>query len=744
MDVDPVQAAMEDAANAAPAAAAPTPEDPVQAAMDDAQAAPAATPPGGAPPPVHRPPTRFHRAAAPAPTPKGAPPAAPPDWGQALTQGVQNLLPSTAEGLGSMVSAVTHPGRTLDALGQLASGIGSQVAGAVGMQQDPKTKAKTEALAQALENHYTSIYGPLLKGDTSGLRRAIATDPFGILMDAATVVPVVGAGAKAAGLARTGEVISKAGSFLDPIQNAARLAKGVVVNPVTRSLSGLASGAPASALKVAAAAGEGADPALRAAFLRFYNGQGDATEYLQTAQSALGQVKQDASDAYLAGKGSLAKVAPSFAPIDQAITDARAATQPGGVSVGQFQPANDALDSAQQMIDGWKATPGLQTIDGFDKLKQAIWDLRGQTGNSVAQQHLGGLYNAVKQSITDVDPKYAGLMEQYQQARNGITDLTKTLGAGPNVAATNTLLKNLRALKTPTGQTLFQQLNAKEPSLAYMLAGHALSPIHAGGLRGALEIPTAIALGTIHPALGIGQALAQSPKLAGQVAYRSGQAVPFAAKVGRPLYYGSEVASEADQGDQGAPPSAADPDAVDAATRMVIGEAGNQPDIGKSAVIHTALNVAQQTGKSLSDVINTPNEFEAVTSGRTAGIDPDSPEYKYVRDNIVLPALQGQSTDPTGGAIHFINKELQRRLGRKIPEWAQGEGHQIGAHTFFANGGRTGYASGGKVDDVEPLVERLMTRMRAAKEGERRATKPLLQLPDNAVAKALDVAQQAI
>ena len=53
-------------------------------------------------------------------------------------------------------------------------------------------------------------------------------------------------------------------------------------------------------------------------------------------------------------------------------------------------------------------------------------------------------------------------------------------------------------------------------------------------------------------------------------------------------------------------------------------------------------------------------------------------------------------------------------------------------------------AAGGKVDTVEALVTRLIHRWKAAKIQTDKTTKPLLQLPDSVVAKALAVAQEHI
>ncbi len=187
-------------------------------------------------------------------------------------------------------------------------------------------------------------------------------------------------------------------------------------------------------------------------------------------------------------------------------------------------------------------------------------------------------------------------------------------------------------------------------------------------------------------------------------------------------------------------------DDVDAATRMILSEAGNQPDQGKAAALYTAINRAQQSGKPLSAVISAPYAYEGVDNGNAAKIDPNSPQYQYVRDNIVLPALSGNLDDPTNGMTHFINKSLQLKEGRKIPKWAQNDGLQIGDHTFYsANGGRITRASGGRTTRTkEQLVQRLMGLAKRAKQASNEATKPLLKVPDNTVAKALEVAKAAI
>lgn len=61
-----------------------------------------------------------------------------------------------------------------------------------------------------------------------------------------------------------------------------------------------------------------------------------------------------------------------------------------------------------------------------------------------------------------------------------------------------------------------------------------------------------------------------------------------------------------------------------------------------------------------------------------------------------------------------------------------------------ARGGRAAYRAGGKVGGIEPLIQALMNKAKMAKKVSNKATEPLLNQHDNAIANALAVAQKAI
>jgi hypothetical protein len=135
-----------------------------------------------------------------------------------------------------------------------------------------------------------------------------------------------------------------------------------------------------------------------------------------------------------------------------------------------------------------------------------------------------------------------------------------------------------------------------------------------------------------------------------------------------------------------------DPRARDLVVRTVLGEAANEPDDGMTAVAAVIRNRTQSGrygGDNPVKVITAPNQFEPWNTqagrDRMFSYSPDSPAYKRASAAVDL-AFNGE--DPTGGATHFYSPSAQAALGRNAPKWAQGEGQEIGRHTFFAPEGR--------------------------------------------------------
>lgn len=129
--------------------------------------------------------------------------------------------------------------------------------------------------------------------------------------------------------------------------------------------------------------------------------------------------------------------------------------------------------------------------------------------------------------------------------------------------------------------------------------------------------------------------------------------------------------------------------------RTIIGEASAEPEVGQRGVASVILNRLHsgRFGKTGSEVVMAKNQFEPWSARRAEllAIDPKSKSYQAAQ--AALDAAE-KGDDPTGGATHFYAPDLQRKLGRNIPNWAQGEGLPIGRHTFFAPEGKVTRVAG--------------------------------------------------
>jgi hypothetical protein len=554
--------------------------------------------------------------------------------------------------------------------------------------------------------------------------------------------------------------------------------------------------------------GRDGDPVAQQAFTRFATGQGDATEIQQMAQQKLAQIRQQTSDQYLAGKAGLADVQPSFDPIDQAIADARSKIQMGGPefqqAAGQFPEANAAVDNAEKTINAYRNSPDPLhgSLYGVDNLKQAIYDQADNYApGSAANSALMGVYHGARQALVDADPAYANLMENFQAGKSNLNDLTKTLGLGPKAAATGTLIKSLRAMKTGTGQNLLDQLMEGNPELQGALAGSAINPwsqhssiweaLAGSAIPGALAHPLAAA-GIIPGALA-GWA-ASSPRVIGSAANLMGQAGNKLDALGSPIaqtgakgaYYAGRANQEQDNPIQpggsvapGAPtaPAGSALGSMTYAQKVAKVEGMNNPN-QKNLAGGAALGLGQFEPKTWLNVIKKyrPDVATGKSDAQILALrtDPDLSEQMidaYGDENGQYLQRQGiPVNDATKyGAAWFgpagfktIYKaddetpitQLAPQLGLSAADIRR-NGFQnktvgdvkgiISRHMGVqaASGGRIERAQGGSVSD-EHLIQALMKRAEKAKKAEDASTKPLLHVPDSVVAKALEVAGRAI
>ncbi len=111
---------------------------------------------------------------------------------------------------------------------------------------------------------------------------------------------------------------------------------------------------------------------------------------------------------------------------------------------------------------------------------------------------------------------------------------------------------------------------------------------------------------------------------------------------------------------------------LEALTRVVYGEARGESDKGKIAVAWTVKNRASKSGKSIAYEATKPSQF-CCYSG-----EMKETNAKEKCEKIAQETIDGQNSDPTGGATFFYS-------GTKVPSWAKDKDPcaEIGKHKFF-------------------------------------------------------------
>jgi len=794
-----------------------------------------------------------------------APEGPAPEWGQVPGLAAQHLLPDVGENIRGIGTALTHPQETLAALSAVGKGMASQLSGAMGFVQDAAKKQKEEATAKTFEAPYIKTYAPLLKGDTSGVRRALAERPFSTLTDIATpLIPAEGAAsvgaklAKGAGMAKTAaalEGVAKAANvtrkIIDPTELAIRAGKTITGagGSLVRALHSVPSGVAPVYLKEAAAAGASPFSSQGRAYLSHYFGA-PASE-VQTAMRKAGADYSRAS--YLgqqADKLALSGTNPSYQPVYDAIAAARKKIDPAGLrqaeglssaprnlpSMGQgwknaqglagrglelHPEAHDALDRLEASVRATEAASlhpnapeELKGVMGLDSLRNGVGEMASSMPNNTTKNVLMDVYKqGFLPALEDAFPGYQDLSETAKMKMSHVNDIMRTVGANPNgkASATSDVRRALKNVPTEGGKNLFDELSAKSPSLLEkitdkltgrkprivvgnpnlpaMLAGQATQDWGTRNLLNAfLSSPVAAA---VDPSLAVLPFIASSPKLAGAIHYGAGLAggaTGKAARLARAPIYGGQALSAA------SPILPEDNQETPAPIQKVVSAIEGHEGLGKEkSGSTTATGPGQFVDATFLDT------FKAALPERAAMMSDDqikalhgTPEGDKIQHEVLLPyltstnagKLQDAGIEPTPGNIylaHLLNVETAKSFlnapdnalaasvlpanymnkgnaswlaGKTVGEvkaWAKSqiEGRiavQDQATSNAATGGRIQRASGGRIDSGrhEALVNKLMKKAERAKSVSNKVTEPLLEVPDKAIVKALDMAQQAI
>jgi hypothetical protein len=337
-----------------------------------------------------------------------------------VAEGVAENWKDSAVNLGnSLIQPIIHPIDTAKAVGNLALGVGSKAVDAIpGVEwKDQAAKAERESSADALGQFYKDRYGSL-----EGVKRSVATDPFGVAADVGAVLSGGGgAAARLPGIAgKAGQVVRATGRAIDPVSVVTRAATGIADVTLPKGASKLNDVPTGDELKAAShAAYKRADdagvivaqPALRQLHSQVMD---DLTEFGYDAdlhpriKTALGKIEKLANDADEAGnpihatlKGldttrkvvksagdSLVKGEQALAgKIAERIDDLVARLdQPGNALMGDAAKGAEAIKEARAL---WHQQSKAQLIDNAIKgaeLRAATTGSGGNVENAIRQE----------------------------------------------------------------------------------------------------------------------------------------------------------------------------------------------------------------------------------------------------------------------------------------------------------------------------------------------------------------------
>jgi len=443
--------------------------------------------------------------------------------GEVATGAILNLPSSTFNLAKGLYEAVTSPVQTVKGILDIGAGGLQNLLPENFVKFLGEDKASRE-VANQVGQFYSDRYGSI-----EGAKRAIASDPAGVMADLSTFLT---GGATLAPKGAVATKLSQAAQMVDPLQLTAKgvAAAGRSVAPVV----GMTTGVGTEAAKQAVRAGyEGGD--IGKLFVENLRGNVSAEAVLDVAKQNLAAMNATKQAEYRQNMQAIKADTSvlNFTGIDSAINTAEnIATFKGQV---RNQKAADAVSEIKTEISNWKNLDPAQfhTPEGLDALKQKIGGIletipyEQKTARTVA----GGVYESIKKEITKQAPEYAKTMKAYSDASDLIREIERSLSLGQKASA-DTAMRKLQSLMRNNVQTNYgQRINlAKELEAAGgremmpALAGQAMSEITPRGLQRATAVPSvlgALSTGGLPAALAMGAV--SSPRLMGEMLYGAGR-----------------------------------------------------------------------------------------------------------------------------------------------------------------------------------------------------------------------------
>jgi len=446
---------------------------------------------------------------------------------------VKNVPKSAANFAGGLWQAVTNPIDTVTTLADAAAGglrnlVPNRVRSAIDtIDWNPQAADRATATADAVGQVYKDRYG--------GARNILSTienDPVGAAADLSTVLGLGGGAARAVGLTKPADVLSKAASVTNPVNAAVQVgskAADLGGKAAAYTIGGLGTHTGGRTLTEAYQAGKAGGTA-QDALTANMRGTAAMDAALDTARQGLQNMRNEMMSKYLADKKSWANnpTPLDFKPIEQAFSNVVGSMRQGN----HWKVGGDELKTVKEIadvLDEFRKDPTSHTALGFDALKQRIDAIYPASQmHTQAQRAVTATRNSVKDSIVKQSPDYADAMRSYEKAAELQNEITRALSLGDR-ASKDTALRKLQSVTRNNANTNYGNRvgmvealqSAGGTDIMPALAGQALSSWMPRGLGTAVGGATLAASAT-NPAW-LAALPIQSPRLMGEAALLAGK-----------------------------------------------------------------------------------------------------------------------------------------------------------------------------------------------------------------------------
>lgn len=703
-----------------------------------------------------------------------------------IGEALENAPGSIASAAHGIADAFRFPGDVVDAGVALGKGAISKGAGALGFQQDPTQKAATEAPLDSFLHQQKQKLGlddytaQEARADPIGFAKHVGSslinygvhDPAGAVMDASIAIPVVGevTGALGKGIEAL-RGVEAAGELAPSLARAAAKVSPDIAEGATKE------GAQAA---VGVTKAKGFSPeAVDEATIRAANPQLKVTRAMVTGESPSEEAAAVHNDAVTHNNTILGQEAEKLAgPADpeshvatgqalaNAYVDSHNAASGRYQTVaglgGSYGPAMDAGRVQSNLIDAGLQKAGVTPTEvarsvEYPQTRAAVQMLQDAlTGGPTKTLRGGGLdipeimaqrkeLSAYQRAATGSDRYAMGqLIDQYHNHLADEADLGSFVDAGGNplpgvsgqlrdaaqgYKAHKALFEDTRGLNAPVAKAIdkmgtptFDPTGAMLPITnpdAHTAIGEAFEKnLFSKGAGPAAHTAFGNAVGNTD----LPDALMRRRLLATDA---NGKLTPDAVKL---MNSGSPLIDRA--------------------------FAGNPRGAARARLIHKASQLTNRATKLKPSLKHRAMVMAGKAVGRTAGAAigyhhagiPGMFFGAKIEPAIIENAIRAvQKRHALTGAKTPLLRSARRAVGHTLSPRTAAKAHYA-AQAAQQNQPIPSYARGGSVDppSVDDLVDRLMARAKAAKKTTDETTKPLLKAPDEAVVKALAVANEAI